>query len=163
MEIKFKISLIEEFKEWLDLYKNREIVLQEPSVYFPRPFKTLLIVPFYFNRRKVIRKMKSLWEPHEREVQKFWEKAELKELGEVTCFMHLFGYMGWFDTGKNYIYLRYDKYQRDNDLGGTILHELLHLATRTSSMTYEEWEAEVDKYADLAKKMTGLVIRPWVT
>lgn len=113
------------------------------------------LVWFAFNKERICKEVEETWfKKHHTNVLKFWEQAGLKELGDVICMITVFGPFGWFDTGTNTIYVREDAWL------GTYLHELVHLATRTSSMAYEEWEAEVGKYACLAKKMTGLVIRP---
>lgn len=141
MNLVFTYSLVEEMREAINMFLHPNDYKNLRSVVWPFPGK---IINFSKRKSSSIKEIEKVWTKVSPEVERTWGKYHLKDLGNVTCFIHGISCEGWFDVDSNSIHVRLVNYDSEKELVDTIIHELLHLATFDKKLNYDEREAVVD-------------------
>lgn len=146
MKIKFIYSPFEEIKESLNMVIHKSDYNNLRSVVWPSFFD---LVKYAVNHEAAKMSVESMWNNSSANVERGFKDVHLKNLGDVTCYLHGISCEGWFDTDNNSIHIRTVESGGEEELLKTIIHELLHLATYNKQMTYEDRENLVEKYLNL--------------
>lgn len=141
MKIKFTYSLKKEIAEAINMVLHVTDYQDLRSVVWPLPQN---IIGFASGKNNSIRETAKVWETVNEQFEKTFKKLGLKDLGNVTCFVHGISCEGWFDVDDNSIHIRLTNYGSGKNLIDTIIHELLHLATYDKKLDYDERETIVD-------------------
>ena len=156
MKIVFSYSLIEELKEAASLILHKREYTHLRSVVWPSVDR---LVSFTRNARKETKHLESVWERISNDTNQAFHDLSIKDLGNVTCYVHGISCEGWFNVNKNAIHVRTTNVVNNDEreLIETIIHELLHLATYRQELTYEQREKIVDEYLNKPqfKKILG--------
>ena len=113
------------------------------SVVWPNPFS---IFGFAGSKETAIKQVEEIWNKISPQVEKAFKKFHLKDISNVTCYLHAISCEGWFDVDDNSIHVRATNYENKKNLVDTIIHELLHLATYDEKLNYDEREAIIDNF-----------------
>ncbi len=113
------------------------------SVVWPWPWN---IVRLVFTSKESKKHIEVIWNNARSRIEGALRKIDIKDLGNVTCYVHGISCEGWFDTDANAIHVRVTDIPNDHELLDSIVHELLHLATYDEKLSYEEREDLVDRY-----------------
>jgi len=145
MKIVFSYSLIEELKEAASLVLHKREYTHLRSVVWPSVSR---FISFDRNANKEIKRLESIWLRVANHTNQAFHDLSIKDLGNVTCYVHGISCEGWFNVNKNAIHVRTTNVVNNDEreLIETIIHELLHLATYRQELTYEQREKIVDEY-----------------
>jgi len=146
MTINFIYSLLQEVKEAINIITHKSEYENLRSVVWPTPLK---ILKFFFSSNKSIKRTGEIWSKSSGKIIKAFSDHKLGDLGRVSCYIHSISCEGWFDTDNNSIHVRVVNDGGDKELVNTIIHELIHLATYSKTLSYEEREDVVDKYLEM--------------
>ena len=126
--------------DFVSQYKELKVLR---SVMFPSP---VAIAKARMHQKKHIEYMLGIWETIGLNFERALKETGLtRGLGDITCFIHIFGCEGWFNVLKNEIHIRITQSARKND-AETIVHELLHLITYKDTLSCREREDIVERY-----------------
>lgn len=142
MKLIFIYSLKEEISEAIHMLIHNKDYRNLRSVVWPYPNK---IINFANNNKHALRTIENTWNKVNTKVEESFEKLKLKDLGDVTCYVHGISCEGWFNVEFNSIHIRLIEYSTEDNLIDSIIHELIHLATYDKKLSYKERESIVDK------------------
>lgn len=143
MRLNITYSLKEELIETIQMVFHPNEYKNLRSVILPSPITLLKLTT---SKQKSINEISEIWGNIASQVNTLFKKHKLKNLNNVTCYLHNISCEGWFNVDTNSIHLRVTEYDNSRNLVDTIIHELLHLATFDENQSYEERENLVDKY-----------------
>lgn len=148
MTVTFNANLMGDVKQWLWYWREcRGFGIM------PTPLTPIRMFWFWCHKRALLNLYQTLYEAYEPRFKEFFEKAGIKTW-DVECYITIAGPYGWFNITEAKICILYDQL----NVPSTILHELIHVFVCETDTPYEEGEARVTKYAELAKEVTGLDI-----
>jgi hypothetical protein len=142
MIIGFKYSIKNSIYQYINMLLHyRDFSLLRSVVWNP-----LFIFVYGVNQKKYINKAELIWKPLEKEVTDVFSTLGLKlKSNDIICFLHGISCEGWFDIDNNEIHVRSSNVT-DGEFAGTVIHELVHLATVEKGQSYDEGEAIIDEY-----------------
>ena len=143
MKVNFTYSFRKEITEAANMVLHSNDYRNLRSVVWP---SLINLLSGASSKEKVIRKVEEIWKKISPQVEKTFKKFHLKEIGNVTCYLHAISCEGWFDVDDNSIHIRTTNHGNTINLVDTIIHELLHLATYDEKLNYDEREAIIDNF-----------------
>lgn len=143
MKVNFTYSFKKEIIEAINMVLHFHDYQNLRSVIWPSPLNLLSSTS---SKDKAIKKVEKIWKKIGPQVEKTFKKFHLKDIGNVTCYLHAISCEGWFDVDDNSIHVRTTNYGNTKNLVDTIIHELLHLATYGEKLNYDEREAIIDNF-----------------
>lgn len=143
MKVIFKYSFKKEIAEAINMVFHFNDYKNLRSVVRPSPIN---IITFANKKKESINAIGEVWGKVSVQTEEIFKKYQLKDLENVTCYIHGISCEGWFDVDDNSIHVRLTKYGSEENLVDSIIHELLHLATYDNKLNYSQREAIVDNF-----------------
>ena len=143
MRLSFTYSFTEELRESINMLLHPSEYRDLRSVVWPWPWNIFRVA---FTPKRYQKHTETVWNNARPRIEAAFSKADIKDLGSVTCSVHGVSCEGWFDTDANAIHVRVTDVLDDRELLDSIVHELLHLATYDEKLSYDEREDLVDQY-----------------
>ncbi len=143
MKVKFTYSFKKEIAEAINMVLHFNDYRNLRSVIWPFPINLFRGAS---SKDKAIKHVEEIWKKIGPQVEEIFKKFHLKDIGNVTCYLHVISCEGWFDMDENSIHVRTTNYGSKKNLVDTIIHELLHLVTYDEKLNYDEREAIVDNF-----------------
>ena len=154
MNISFKYSFVREVTEYKYLITHPQEYKQLRSVVW-NPLYILLLSLF---RKLYLSRAESVWKPIEPEVENAFKVLKLKlPKDNLVCYVHGISCEGWYNPAKNCVHARITKCKNLGEFAGSVIHELLHLATYKNELDYNQREKIVDGY--IAKQPLSSIVR----
>ena len=145
MNINFKYSFVNEVTEYKYLITHSQEYKQLRSVVW-NPLYILLLLLF---RKLYLSRAESAWKPIEPEVERAFKMLRLElPKDNLVCYVHSISCEGWYDPNKNCVHARITKCKNLGEFAGSVIHELLHLATYKNELDYNQREKIVDDYVE---------------
>lgn len=143
MNISFKYSFVNEVTEYKYLITHPQEYKQLRSVVW-NPLYILLLSLF---RKSYLSRAESAWKPIESDVESAFKVLKLKlPKDNLICYVHSISCEGWYNPTKNCVHARITKCKNLGEFAGSVIHELLHLATYKTELNYTQREKIVDNY-----------------
>ena len=143
MHVLFTYSLLEEIKNIIDIIFHKDEYKNMKSIVYPSVSK---FIAQKRDQKEKIAQLNNLWPRIETKFNVAIGSLGLKyDFDNITCFVHTFGCEGWCNVDKNQIHIRTEESSLEN-IGDSIIHEIIHLVTYKKGSTFNEREQLVDKY-----------------
>lgn len=143
LKVIFKYSLKGEIKESIEMLLSPQKYQHLRSVVWPN---LILLIRYFFKQKEILKQAEQWWEPYKDKVEDIFLKLNLKIDNKVICYVTSIGSEGMFSVEDKAICARHFKSGGPKEFVETVVHELLHLATYKTTLTYEEREDIVENY-----------------
>lgn len=141
--ISVRYNFLKDFFESNNMFCQPNDYKNLRSVVWPTP---LALFTFIKLSSTAVCHIHKIWMKNSSQISTALAKLNLKDPGNIVCYVHGISCEGWFDVDDNSIHIRFSNSNGDKELLNTMIHEIIHLSTYDNKLSSAERENIVEKY-----------------